>query len=890
MVATTSCQTPPAAAICAVCNLSFKNSKSITRHMKRMHKDVPIRRQGRPAKAQKVQNGLTGSRPVAAAKPVASCSVPALVLSTRGSETGACHSKTLRANWSTGDSPGTPTRPVNPTTAGAVADRHSSEGEICGPTVPRVMNTPEEILSESGAEEGPERAGEPQKEFEGPTEEEEEGEKEEEKEEEKEKEEEEKEEEEKEEEEKEEEDASPKQEELGDDLEKKRDNEKKKEEEAGEEEEGGKLKRKKKTDGPERTAVGAAHARGDEPEGPDLGGSQPSRRKRRADGEFPGEQQPNSRRKKRKEAGACQGRKFQTPADFRTLEFTSSGASHPDLYEWRCRYEQARGPADLTLSQEVATRVSNFIERVTQTTLPLPLWTNSAAFEEKLDDYIEVEMERGVSRATLALRLRYVQWYSFYLLAVPAAAPGPISEGVFWVIHDAVKDMQRKVTVGLANSCLLMTTDPYPLARVHEQMAALLRKEQVEVLDPFITRRYQGATTRSEDVRFGLVLRCWLNAAMRTWSVPCRAQVDIGLHAPWSDEEKYVSKLVHASNLTYARVINMDKISGYTEHTRIPLCRTLSGYLFFYLAYCRAQPESDVVFQCAKGGVWHRASRDVKKYLTERGLPCDTIAPNHRFIHATRNIGLAVFAIRHHFDEQKIRGYSVLMRNTLETIQKRYCTWLKVTIARNAVKDLAAVGGPGLDVPPDPSEGMLDPNPGPLLPSDRVRVCLSKDMENHRGGLFFRKWEAPFYATRSVGTQTGDLSHTNELAVTPPGGVSEAAPASEMVVVTQGDALRRCSKCTGFLQVHGPHGRTRDKKMFGRFYLACRKCSVGLKNITLSHTYWFDLGVVPPQKSCSSKPRNFSEILSYVRRTTNNRAFQVSYWPETPQEENIDMQ
>ena len=92
-----------------------------------------------------------------------------------------------------------------------------------------------------------------------------------------------------------------------------------------------------------------------------------------------------------------------------------------------------------------------------------------------------------------------------------------------------------------------------------------------------------GEKTHSE---FGDRLRNWLELVIRFTNIPCRIQCSRELQMPDQDNMTYVAKLVIREG-QYCRLINQDKTSSTHQPLVLPLGRTISAYLYFYITHCR---------------------------------------------------------------------------------------------------------------------------------------------------------------------------------------------------------------------------------------------------------------------------------------------------------------
>lgn len=521
---------------------------------------------------------------------------------------------------------------------------------------------------------------------------------------------------------------------------------------------------------------------------------------------------------------------------------------------WRGAYDAARAPSDDSLSEGVADKVVAFLLRgeVGPKLFPPLALRHPERCEAALDAFTEYSEERGLSADTTELRLRYLKWYTTFLLC---CAPLEHRDAVWSLVGETLHEFTGKRGIARCNDGILAISDPLPKASLAEQLAGLLRRYQTDVLDPFLRAHYATGHSPADRIAFGKAhLRQWLALALRVWNVPCRVQLDIHLDAPsLHDTDEYVARLQPTSAGTYLRVVNRDKVAGFQQAVAIPVDAVLSLYLFYYLRHCRAQPEARHVFQTKRGAPWTRASRDLKAWLEAQGVPCAQLCPNHRFVHHLRHVGLAVFALRHDFDEQKIREYATLMRHSLDTIEKYYCSFLKYQVARRAIRSLERVAGRPLplsdaDSAASAALSYLDPRPGALDPPDAVAAPLRAEFRATFRNQFAASGEfpVPYYRTRDAATQTYAA------------GAEEEAD----VVATSSATSGTCVRCGAEFTVFGPWAQ-KTSEHYGKFYAACATCTPHASVRTAAVVY--QLGFVPAQRSASSLPRNLDAVRQYVR-------------------------
>jgi hypothetical protein len=223
----------------------------------------------------------------------------------------------------------------------------------------------------------------------------------------------------------------------------------------------------------------------------------------------------------------------------------------------------------------------------------------------------------------------------------------------------------------------------------------MLCEKQRTTIDPFITAFFTcpGSITPKALVDFGnQEMKCWIELVIRFTNTPLRIQVTTGLVGPDAQHRDFVSQLAIGAH-SVQRIVQNDKLGTHKQIVAVPLDDVASGYLLFYYTYCRPDPSSPYVFQSVQGHTWTRASRDLKAYLVQHGIDCDAMCPNGRFIHVTRNIGIACFSVLCDFDIAKIRNYCTLLRHQLINPEHIYSPWMKVSQSQHAGNDLLQLRG-----------------------------------------------------------------------------------------------------------------------------------------------------------------------------------------------------
>lgn len=535
---------------------------------------------------------------------------------------------------------------------------------------------------------------------------------------------------------------------------------------------------------------------------------------------------------------------FDTYPDFKCGVFSNV----PSFAGWIQAYnERTRNTSDVRIATSTSANMQACIQNIILRKFPALLETACPMlFSDEIDSFIDIQL-KSVSHITVTQRLRYVRWYHCYLIG----KAGYLDMGIMEELDSAIRDMQSASTGRTTNESLLSIMDPYELVGVANQVVAMLRTNQVDVIDPFISRFFSNPSGfRPESlVRFGNEhMKCWLELVMRFVNVPLRIQATTGLCMP-NTRGDMVSRLSIGMD-RISRVIQYDKMGERKQAVSVPLDRTISGYLLFYIVYCRPDAASQLVFQSKLGREWKRASKDLKGYLCSYGVDCGALCPNGRFIHMSRNIGIACFSVLSGFDIAKIRNYCTLLRHQLIHVEHIYSPWMKLCQSQDAGVHLLSLRG----------TPCVEPARGPhstKLVSIRAPTGVVK---TGFASLFYRhalRINSPVVVrNRDVSTQTSLLESatTSSGVVDRDNGVARACD----------DTVRQCVACGGVLDVMGPVGLSRSK-FFGRYYIQCDTCHGKCPG---KATEFFDLGVRPVRKSVSSKPRNFEAISSYVKQKT----------------------
>lgn len=550
--------------------------------------------------------------------------------------------------------------------------------------------------------------------------------------------------------------------------------------------------------------------------------------------------------------------------------------------EWAEEYRfQVQNSPDTPFAPSVFSNVEKFL-RTVRVEQPLLLSSahSSISFAEEVDLFIDRQSSIPVTLQTITQRLRYLKWYLCFMLSRgrterteeeekgEGEPPAPCRD-CFEDLECTISELQASTTCDLVNRSLLDIYNPYALLKASNQIVLALEKERAEVIDPFITRFLScpSSVESKELVAFGTNhLRCWVELAIRFTNVPTRVQVTRDMVGPDDRSDNVVSRLVIGQG-GLSRVIQNDKLGNKKQCTSIPLDDVTSGYLLFYYLICRPNPSSHHVFQTSGGNVWSRVSRDLKAYLEGLGVPCEEMCPNGRFIHTSRNIGIACFAVLCDFDIGRIRNYCTLLRHQLINVEHIYSPWIKVAQSRHASDDILRLRG-GRDAgdigEPENTEVTMEDRAYRHGPSSIVRnleplrgvvatgfrKLLSNYLQDIAGPIVVRR--------RSVGTQTADprLETNSSSYGTQQTGLRLAEDEQDSL------ALQTCSICHSAFSVLGPVGLSRNVH-FGKYFTQCTVCH---GKTTSKHSLFYSLGYVPPMKSISTKPRNMEAIQNYIQQ------------------------
>lgn len=520
--------------------------------------------------------------------------------------------------------------------------------------------------------------------------------------------------------------------------------------------------------------------------------------------------------------GAQQGKDGAQPGGLRSFLATARSHGHP-------------------LSASVESEIVKMDMRNTQVE-----WANAYDVEEFLDQWCD-EQNAQVKAVTVAQRARHLRWVGRYKYAM-----GESTEDVLDLLDDLVQDLQAIGSRTTTETCLLAILDPYALNRLGHEVVNVLRTFEKDDFHPFLRRHYLEDETmgRSEYIKFGQSLRCFLDLALRFTNVPLRVQCTQRLMGMDMQDPEYVAKLTSRGSYL-SRIVNRDKTGKSYQAVEVPMNATLSQYLMFYYRHCRADPTSHLVFQSSNGCQWRKASRDLKKFLRDRGFDASHVESNGRFIHGSRHIGLASFCVQVGFDNTKIEKYCTLLRTSLETVRGFYSPWLALYQSQDAVHTLMAAQGHEIPVPHKVRPIQL------LGPPTELRSGLKGELQSD---FAQRVHTRPVWGTRDQGSQTAAIKGGDTLYINCDRDV-KTHHSSTPKTMAAADPLPSCGTCGQTQCVGGPIADSRSGR-YGQYFTVCIQCSDKKKPNDQSR--WYALGIRPMHKSVSYRPRNLQKVLDHI--------------------------
>ena len=493
-------------------------------------------------------------------------------------------------------------------------------------------------------------------------------------------------------------------------------------------------------------------------------------------------------------------------------------------------YRKLCNEKDDQLSEGVIANMLSYLKHVPIDLLNVT--SDGSVFADLLDIYID-EMCVQVQVATVTTRLRHLRWYLRFQSCVNTSFDYTIMSE----IDETISSFQSQGSIETTNMSIINVMDPYRLARLANHVVCFLVRLQREVIDVFLEKyfRNQEEVTCAHLYDFGAqYLRFFLELSMRFTNVALRIQCTSNLMMDTYSEPNFVAKLVrHPGH--FDRIINKDKTGKYSQVTQISLCEMISMYMAFYIDLCRPDKASSYVFQTRNGKRWKSASKDVKKFLEEKGsINCDDIAPNGRFIHGSRHICLATYAILCKFDVVKLQNFATLLRHQLMHVENIYSPWLKMQMEKRACHELFQLRDQTKEEKHQDNFVVMN------LESPKMHSCLKEMLRR----AFFGDELRVVLRTRSIGTQTSLCEYSSTENV--------------FFEVEDDEVLPKCETCGKEMGVFGPLGLKRSQH-FGKYFLMC--CQ---KRPDSKTTKYFKLGFKPRYPTNSAMPRNMLEIQVYI--------------------------
>ena len=511
------------------------------------------------------------------------------------------------------------------------------------------------------------------------------------------------------------------------------------------------------------------------------------------------------------------------------------------------RYSTVSLPDDRKLGESTTAAVTRFIERST-----IDCSNDILDFEEAIDNFID---SQSADSHTICNYLRYIRWYALWQYS-----NGKCTSIHLDVLNETIKDMQLHSSTRKAGLSLLTVLSPSELVKIRERIVAALATYQHEIVDVSLRQLLLYRVEPSNG--FKKSFQCWLELCLRFVDVPMRIQASIGMVKSTTTGD-FISKLEVLPD-GFARVVSQDKVKSSHQPIMLKTPKLLNPYLYIFLERF-SDKKSPFVFSSSKTGKWSKASRDVKAFMKESlNIDPDLIEPNGRFVHGSRKVGLASFAMKVDFCTHSLRDFCVLMRHSLDVSERYYQTWSKMESATRAANKFAqAMRGE------DSEEVAAVYTPGNI---HAAPVAVRNFYDDRQTFSTFK------FELQDKGTSTAmDKISANDKVITPTLSpletnlVPEAPTPLDILEVTeeklriikQDSAIPNCDKCRAPLSVYGPYGLRRDTLRLGRYYLMCNKnCRDKRPN---KNTYFYELGVVPNLPSQSQKSiRNKDEVNKFI--------------------------
>ena len=466
-------------------------------------------------------------------------------------------------------------------------------------------------------------------------------------------------------------------------------------------------------------------------------------------------------------------------------------------------------------------------------------------FSDFIDQYID-DKQSKISHTTICNHLRYIKWVLQWKLSINIGKIENLDN-----ISETIIEYQKCTTRNTHSTYLLNFMTPSNLIDIRQKIIERLRKIQINTIDITIKKFLLFDTSVDNMKEFSIRLRNWLEWCLRIIDIPMRIQCSTYLLMPDNNTPDFVSKLEKCFD-GYYRIINRDKVHKSHNPIRIRIPSCLQPYLHFFIRYCRSHltDNLDYVFPSNTGILWKSASKDIKTFMNEEmSLDPYEIESSGRLVHCTRKIALASFAVKVGYDIDKIRSFCKLIRHSLSTSEQYYSHWMDTKLSQNASDEWKLQM---LNEPDEPDTYDVYIPKTIRYPCDNIIKWFFKDYKTPNNEYMkFTKVDA---STQTCGNEyVLNISTETE---------TETETETKTKITNISSSLSICTHCNTRYSVFGPYGLKKNKEMFGKYFTQCIQCN-GKR--PCKNTIWYDLGVQPPVKSVSSKPRNIVDILSYIK-------------------------
>ncbi len=464
---------------------------------------------------------------------------------------------------------------------------------------------------------------------------------------------------------------------------------------------------------------------------------------------------------------------------------------------------------------------------------------------------------------TLGNQLRLVFWYTLYMFCIH----DQISDTVVHFVHKKSSKYFTKATKITQGSLGVQIMDPYQMVELRYRILMALQQQQEKVINPFIIQYLQERSPKMPLIEFGARhLRCWIDLIIRFINVPMRIQATKEMHLGYpfrktDASEHHVARLLYENGI-FTRLFMFDKVGKTGAHRpiRCPLPEVISPYLLFYIKYCRTG-DSSFVFVNPTGSTWKQASRDIKHYLESvLDIQADLLDPSGRFIHGSRSIMLANYALRVKFDPLRLQQFATLMRHSFGTMNAYYLLWTDWATAKIAMNDFNKAFGLSDSSPnlQDFSQFDVSFSYPKSVVEDMIASNLVSDTNSISNTQSSSHLDSNLQSSSSVpDTQSASLpeSVSNNGVMRPSGNLTGSVSDGNGVMRPSGNK-KRCEKCRGEMRIYGPYGKKKHPKQYCCYWYQCSIC-------VPPHKEWIPFGFMT-EYSCSRKSKYHDEIIQKI--------------------------